>query len=194
MIRKLTDCLIAFLLLVSVSLPSHAAEKYILDPNHTYVLWHIEHLGFSTQIGKWYAKGFIMLDQENPKNSKVEATIDVATITTGLPELDEHLKGPSFFDIKKYPSATFVSQSVDILDKNTAKVNGTLTLHGVAKPVTLVVTLNKVGKSLINNKMTAGFSAKTELKRSDFGINTLLPNLGDNVTIEIGAEAYKADS
>lgn len=192
MIRKLTGFLLASLFLASVSLPGYAAEKYVLDDHHTYVLWHIEHLGFSSQVGKWYVKGYVMLDQENPKNSKVDASIDVASIVTGLPELDDHLKGPLFFDVKKYPTATFVSQSVDVVDKNSAKVNGLLTMHGVSKPITLLVTLNKTGKNFINDKMSVGFSAKTKLKRSDFGINTLLPNLGDEVSIEIGAEANKA--
>lgn len=194
MIKILTDFLIASLFLATVSLPGHAADKYILDDHHTYVLWHIDHLGFSTQVGKWYAKGYIVLDQENPKNSKVDASIDIASIATGLPDLDEHLKGPLFFDVKKYPNATFVSQSVDVLNKNSAKVNGVLTLHGISKPVTLFVTLNKMGKNFIDDKMSVGLSAKTKLKRSDFGISTLLPSLGDEVSIEIGAEAYKANS
>jgi polyisoprenoid-binding protein YceI len=191
--KKLNNFLLAATVLLSTSFAGHAAEQFTLDDQHSYVLWHINHLGFSTQAGKWYAKGSIVLDKEHPKKSTVEATIDVNTISTGLPELDEHLKGPLFFDTKKFPTATFVSTKVDVLNDTTAKVEGALTLHGVSKPVTLMVELNKIGKNPINDRMTAGFSATTHIKRSDFNMNTLLPNLGDDVSIDIGVEAYKSN-
>jgi polyisoprenoid-binding protein YceI len=194
MLRKLANFIVTGLVLFALSFPGYTADKFILDDNHTYVLWHINHLGFSTQAGKWYAKGFVILDKEQPQNSKVEATIDVSNISTGLPELDEHLKSPLFFDTKKYSTATFVSNKIDVLSKNSAKVQGILTLHGVSKPVTLMVTLNKVGKNPLTDKISVGFSAKTDIKRSDFGINTLLPDLGDNVSLEIGGEGYQANS
>src|SRR5262249_54308054 len=119
------------------------------------------------------------------------ATIDVADMITGIPDLDKHLKGKLFFDTEHYPTATFVSTKINVLSKNTAKVEGTLKVHGVSKPVVLDVTLNNVGMNPITNKITAGFTATTRIKRSDFGINTLLPSLGDNVDIKIGAEAYQ---
>jgi len=187
LIRYLLGTLVALF----VSLPLQAAERLTLDEDHSYVLWRIKHLGFSTQTGKWYVKGFVILDKDQPQNSKVEATIDVANFITGIPELDKHLKGKLFFDVARYPIATFVSDKVEVTNQNTAKVHGLLTVHGITKPVTLLVTLNKVGKNPINERMTVGFSATTELKRSDFGIKTLLPDLGDEVEIEIGAEAYQ---
>ncbi len=185
--------LVTFLItLFSFSTLTHAApETFTLDNKHTYVLWTIKHLGFSTQAGKWYASGQLVLDKEHPDQSKVNATIKIADIATGLPDLDKHLKGKLFFDSDKFPTATFVSDKVDVLNENTAKVHGMLTVHGVTKPVTLDVTLNKVGISPITNKNTVGFTASTTIKRSDFGIKTLLPELGDDVTIQIGAEAYQ---
>jgi polyisoprenoid-binding protein YceI len=178
-------------ILCLIHFPVQAAEKLILDDQHSYVLWKIGHLGFSVQSGKWYVKGFVLLDKEQPQNSKVEATIDLSKLITGIPELDEHLKGKLFFDVAKYPQATFLSNKVDVLSKTAARVTGTLSLHGISKPVTLMVTLNKAGMNPITNKMTVGFTATTTLKRSDFGINTLLPDLNDTVEIEIGAEAYQ---
>lgn len=166
-------------------------ETFTLDNNHTYVLWSIKHLGFSTQFGKWYATGQLVLDKDHPNQSKVNVNINLADMVTGLPELDKHLKSKLFFDVDHYPKATFVSNNVSVLSKNTAKVSGVLTLHGVSKPVDLQVTLNKVGMNPINNKMTVGFSATVAIKRSDFGINALLPSLGDTVDLNIGAEAYQ---
>lgn len=172
------------------SLPVQAANKLTIDDQHSYVLWHINHLGYSTQTGKWFVKGTVVLDKEKPQSSKVEVVIPLATFNTGIPELDDHLKGKLFFDVKQFPVATFVSDKVEVNGQNTATVHGMLSLHGVTKPVTLAVTLNKSGKNLLNDRMTVGFSATTQLKRSDFGMNALLPSLGDEVKIEIAAEAY----
>lgn len=187
--NKLTHLACTALMAVFATLPLHAATKLNLDDQHSYVLWSIDHLGFSKQSGKWYVKGTVLLDKEHPKKSSVEAQIDIANLVTGLPELDKHLKSKLFFDVEKYPTATFVSNKVDVTSKSTAKVEGTLTLHGVSKPVTLMVKLNHVGKNPINDKQTVGFTASTTIKRSDFGMTALLPHLGDEVAIEIGAEA-----
>ncbi|MCL9685708.1 YceI family protein [Legionella maioricensis] len=191
--KRNLSCLLALLIAVfSFSAATYAEqETFTLDKNHTYVLWSIKHLGFSTQVGKFYATGQLVLDKDHPDQSKVNATIKIADIATGLPELDKHLKDKLFFNQEKFPTATFVSDKVQVLGKDTAKVQGMLTLHGVTKPVTLDVTLNKTGINPISNKNAVGFTASTEIKRSDFGMNTLLPDLGDEVTIQIGAEAYQ---
>ena len=180
------------LLLFPLTLSAYAADTYTLDPSHSYVLWHINHLGFSTQTGKWMANGTLQLDEAKPANSKVNVTIQMANIVTGVPKLDEHLSGGDFFNVKKYPTATFVSDKVTVTGKDKALVHGMLTIRGISKPVTLNVTLDKMGVNPIDNKMTAGFSATTQVKRSDFGMNALLPWLGDDVKIDIGAEAKKA--
>ncbi|ANN95676.1 TPA: YceI family protein [Legionella pneumophila] len=165
-------------------------QTLTLDNQHTYVLWKVKHLGFSTQAGKWYASGQLVLDKDNPQQSKVNVTIKVDDIVTGIPELDKHLKGKLFFDTKQFPTATFASNRVEVTGKNKAKVYGMLTLHGVTKPIILNVILNKAGINLLNDRETAGFSATTSLKRSDYGIKALIPEVGDDVEIEIEAEAY----
>jgi polyisoprenoid-binding protein YceI len=172
--------------------PAFAADTYKIDPSHSYVLWHINHFGFSNPSGKWMAEGTLTLDEKNPQNSKVDVTINVANVITGIPELDDHLRKDVFFDVKKFPTATFVSNKVVVTGKDAAKVSGILTVHGVSKPITLIVKLNKVGVNPITEKKTAGFTASTTLKRSDYNISTLLPGLGDEVKINIEAEAYKA--
>lgn len=181
------------LLIFALALPSisttQAAETYILDPMHTTVNWSINHFGFSNPSGKFVkVEGTLSLDEAKPENSKVNATIAIANLVTGLDKLDEHLKGPDFFDLAKFSTATFTSDKIVVGADNTAKVSGTLTLHGVAKPVTLDVTLNKIGENMMKKK-TAGFSMSTTLKRSDFGMDKYLPGLGDDVKIEIESEA-----
>ncbi|HIG0326454.1 TPA: YceI family protein [Legionella pneumophila] len=165
-------------------------QTLTLDNQHTYVLWKVKHLGFSTQAGKWYANGQLVLDKDNPQQSKVNVTIKIDDIVTGIPELDKHLKGKLFFDTKQFPTATFVSNKVEVTGKNKAKVYGMLTLHGVTKPIILDVVFNKAGINLLNDRETVGFSATTSLKRSDYGIKALIPEVGDEVEIEIEAEAY----
>jgi len=169
-----------------------AAEVYKLDPNHTAVLWQIDHFGFSQPSGKWMVtEGRLVLDKNKPEEDKVSATIQVADVVTGVPELDKHLKGTLFFDVGKYPQATFESTKVVAMGKTKAKVYGNLTLHGVTKPIVLNVTFNKAGINPITNLPSVGFSATTQLKRSDFGITTLLPSVGDTVNINIQAEAHQ---
>ncbi len=173
---------------------AHATDTtYTIDPNHSYVLWRISHFDFSHPSGKWMVTdGKVTLNKEKPQDSKVNVVIHVNDLITGLPELDKHLKEPLFFDVEKYPQATFVSDKVTVTGKNTADVHGILTVRGVSKPIVLHVKLNKIGISPITNKETVGFTATTTLKRSDFGMTTLLPGLGDQVQINIEAEAAKS--
>ncbi|MFO1259405.1 MAG: YceI family protein [Gammaproteobacteria bacterium] len=177
--------------LILISNTAWTAESFTIDPNHTAVLWHIDHFGFSKPSGKWYANGQLVLDESTPQNSKVNITIQVGELVTGIPELDKHLKGKQFFEITRFPTATFVSDKVEVTGKDSANVQGKLDVRGISKPVTLQVKLNKVGENPINNKKTVGFTASTTLKRSDFGMTTLLPGLGDEVQIDIEAEAFK---
>jgi polyisoprenoid-binding protein YceI len=176
------------LVLLLCSSAGYASQTYTLDSGHTFVLWHINHFGFSNPTGKWFANGTLVIDEKNPKNSKVDVTIDMAAIDTGIPKLDEHLKSATFFDTNQFPTATFVSDKVTMTGKKTAKVRGKLTFHGVSNPVTLDVTLNKMGTNPISEKKSIGFSAKAMIKRSEFGMSTLLPGLGDEVKLEIEAE------
>jgi polyisoprenoid-binding protein YceI len=190
--KLLPNLTLASLLCFAASAPTQAAsETYILDPGHTYVLWHVNHFGFSNLSGKWMAKGTLTLDKDDPAKSKVDAIIKVGDIVTGIPELDKHLKQAMFFDVAQYPIATFISNKVTVMPDNTAKVDGILTVHGISKPIILNVKLNKNDVNPINNKMSAGFSASAMIKRSDFGIKGVLPGVADEVNIEIEAEAQK---
>lgn len=165
--------------------------EYTIDPMHTFVSWHINHFDFSHPSGKWYAQGSLSYDKDKIENSKVNVTIDVAEMVTGIKKLDDHLKGKEFFDVEKFPTATFVSDKVEAIDSKTAKVFGKLTVRGVTKPVTLEVKLNKAGMSPVSNKETVGFSAHTDVKRSDFDMKAFLPGLGDDVKLDIEVEAAK---
>lgn len=184
--------IIMFSLLLTVLTQTFAAvETYTIDPQHSYVQWHISHFGFSNPSGKWMVNGTLILDEAMPQNSKVNVSIHVADMITGNPELDKHLRSKLFFDVEQFPTATFTSVKISVTGKKTAKINGILTLRGISKPIALNATFNRIGENPVSNKMTVGFSATTELVRSNFDINALLPGLGDIVTISIELEAFK---
>ncbi len=188
-IKFIRTSLSALVLSLCIAAPAMAADTYSLDASHTAITWHINHFGFSNPSGKFMnVKGTLLLDEENPAASKVNVTIPIETINTGVAKLDEHLKGSEFFDVTSFPNATFISNKVEITGEKTAIVHGDLSLHGITKPVILDVTLNKLAPNMFK-KQTAGFTAKTIIKRSDFGMTTYLPGLGDEVKITIESEA-----
>jgi polyisoprenoid-binding protein YceI len=177
-------------LLLAPFTAAQAADTYTFDPMHTSILWHANHFGFSNPSGKFTAiSGSVTLDEANPANSKVKVDISTDGMFTGLPVFDAHIKSEKFLDVAAYPAASFVSDKVEITGKNTAKVHGQLTLHGVTRPEVLDVTLNKLEASPMNQKKTAGFTASTTIKRSDFGISAYIPGVSDEVKIDIEAEA-----
>ena len=172
-----------------VSAPAFAADTYTLEPTHTSVTFQYTHFGFSHPTGKFMnALGSVTLDEATPANSSVEVSFAIDGVNTGVAALDTHLKSADFFDAAKFPTATFKSTKVEPTSATTAKVTGDLTLHGVTKPVTLDVTLNQKGPNMMK-KITAGFTAKGTINRSDFGISTYVPAVSDQIDLYIEAEA-----
>lgn len=169
------------------------ADEYEIDASHTHVGFTVSHLGFSETYGVFKnVSGTLTLDEKKPEASRIDVTIDVASLDTASEKRDEHLKAKDFFDVANYPTMTFKSTKVEVTGKDTATVTGNLTLHGVTRPVGLFVKLNKAGPSPMDkSKQVAGFSALGKLKRSDFGITTYVPAIGDEVTIAISTEAIK---
>ncbi|MCE3231909.1 MAG: yceI 1 [Rickettsiaceae bacterium] len=184
-----TKALIVSSLLLSFPLATQAAD-YTFDPSHTNILWHTSHFGFSSPSGRFGIKsGNINLDETTPKNSSVNVVIDTNDLVTGITKFDDHIKSPDFLDVKKFPTATFKSTSVEPTGDKTADVRGDFTLHGVTKPIVLKVTLNKIGEHPMTHNKTVGFTASTTIKRSEFGIAKYVPDVGDDVQIDIESEA-----
>ena len=183
--------LLAFILNVAFFSTSFAlSENYTLDPSHSYVEFHINHFGYSNPSGKWLASGTLNLDENKLQNSSVNISIPIKDVITGIPKLDEHLQSADFFDSAKYPTATFVSTKVLAGKNHTFIINGILTLHGISKPVSLKATQNKIAVNPMFKVKVAGFSAVTKIKRSDFGIKAYIPDLADEVILNIEVEAH----
>lgn len=190
--KKFKTLLIASIIALSANSAAAAPEKYSIESNHAFVMWSANHFGFSNQMGKFSdVTGTVNFDAKKLEDSSVDVTIGIASLSTGLQKFDDHLKSADFLDVKKFPTAKFVSTKITAQGKNKAKVDGNLTLHGVTKPVTLEVQINKVGTSMITQRETVGFSATTTIKRSQFGINYAVPNVSDDVKLMIEVEANK---
>ncbi|MFO1243254.1 MAG: YceI family protein [Rickettsiales bacterium] len=182
-------------LLVSTALLTASAQaepkEFSFDAAHTNIIWGVSHAGFSNFVGEFRDfDGKVMLDEQNPTKSSVKVTIKTGSARSDSDHLDEKLK-TDFFNTAKFPDATFESTKVTKTGEKTAKMEGNLTLLGVTKPVTLDVTLNKIGLDKWQNKHKAGFHATTTIKRSDFGMNYLVPDVGDDVTITIDTEIMR---
>lgn len=175
---------------------SAQAATYTFESNYTQGVARWVHLGFANptlQFGQ--GTGSLDFDPADPTKAQVTVAIPLDKFTTSVPDLDDHLRSADFFETAKYPTATFKSTRVEkgaMADQY--KVSGELDLHGVHKPVVLDVHLNKIGVNPRNNLATIGFDATTTLKRSDFGLGRFVPQVSDDIRVEITTEAAEAKS
>lgn len=180
-------------LIAAASFSAQAADKYDIDPTHTQVQFTYSHMGFSNITGRFdEVTGDFLFDAADPTKSSVSITIPVASISTGVAKLDEHLLKADFFDATQYPTATFKSTAVTAAGEGRLAVAGDLTIHGVTRPVVLDVTINGVGEHPMRKLPAAGFDASAKIKRSDFGVGAYVPAVGDEITLKITVEATQA--
>jgi polyisoprenoid-binding protein YceI len=167
---------------------------FALDNSHAKVVFAINHLGFSTYYGFFASlAGSLRLDPQAPANSAVTVDLDLAkSLVTDDPKLDEKLKSDAFFDVAKFPTASFKSTSIEMTGPNEGTLTGDLTLHGVTHPVTLRAKFNGAGAPPMVKLYIVGFSATGTIKRSDFGIKNFIPLVGDEVELTISAEFNRA--
>lgn len=173
------------------------AGTYAVDPNHTMVVWQVDHLGFSNYTGIFGdVTGTLVLDPKNLAASKVDVTIPVIKVTTANAGLTAHLLRagkdggkPDFFG-PAAADAKFVSTHVVVDDEaDEAKVTGNLTLNGVTKPVTLDVDFH--GAGAMGDQENVGFEAEAKIRRSDFGLGFGVPMVSDEVELKIHAAFQK---
>ncbi len=163
---------------------------YKMDPAHTMVLAQWNHLGFSNPTANFDdASGTITWNAENPTASSVEVTIPLSGLRSFSDDFNKHLSSPDFFEVAKFPEATFKSTSVTAAGTNQFTVVGDLTIKNITKPVTLDVTVNGAGEHPMAKLQAVGFDATAKVKRSDFGLEMATPMVGDDVNLRITTEA-----
>ena len=179
--------------LLAATATSGMAQTFNIDPSHTYPSFEADHKGMSILRGKFTkTSGTVTLDRA-AKTGKVDVTIDASSIDFGLDKLNNHVKSPDMFDVAKFPTATYKGSSMAFNGEVPASVDGELTLHGVTKPVKLMI--NKF-KCIIDPRLkreVCGADASAEFKRSDFGINFGIPAFSPEVKLAIQIEVIKAD-
>lgn len=179
--------------LVAASLSATAVAEpvtYTIDPTHTQIEFTYSHFGYSTITGRFDAtEGTVTYDAENPSASSVEITTQIASVSTGVAKLDEHLQKDDFFDAATYPTATFKSTKVEAAGDGKLNLTGDLTIKDVTLPASFQVTVNKVGPHPMHKKPSAGFDATGSIERGAFGITTYLPATGPEVKLDITIEA-----
>lgn len=175
---------------------ARAADTYSIDPAHSNIGFTVRH--FFSRVPGHFTKvdGTIVYDTADLARSTVNVSIDSASIDTSEPKRDAHLKSPDFFDAEKFPKITFVSSKVTPAGDKKAKVEGTLTIRGVSKPVTLDVDLLGTGPDGWGG-VRSGFEARTKINRQDFGVawNKAIEGggtvLSDEVDIVLNVEAIR---
>jgi polyisoprenoid-binding protein YceI len=184
----------SFALATAVAAPAftaQAADTYTIDPNHTFPVFEVNHLGFSTQRGRFNkTTGTVVLDTAAKKGS-VDLTIDVASLDMGFPTWDQHMAADGFFNTEKFPTITFKSHKLVFEGDKVVAAEGDFTLLGVTKPVKLAVSNFKCGPNPMNKKEMCGAEISTTIKRSDFGMTKYVPAIGDDIKITSSVEAYK---
>lgn len=170
------------------------AGDYKADPMHTLVRFEVDHFGFSQYFGVFpAATGTLTLDPRNISAAKVDVTVPVERVSTTNATLDDELRGANWFDAARYPTIRFVSSGVTRTGPGTAKIAGTLTLHGVSKPLVLDAVFVGAGANPLSKAYTAGFQATGRLKRTDFGISKYVPLVSDEVVLTISAPFEKTN-
>lgn len=155
-----------------------APARYTIDAEHAYPSFEADHFGgMSVWRGKFNkTSGTIELDRE-AKTGTVDVTIDAASVDTGHDKLNEHLKGADFFDVAKFPTATYRGKLAGFKDGAPTEVQGELTLHGVTKPVTLTIKSFKCMPHPFKKTEFCGADAVATINREDFGM-TFGKNMG----------------
>lgn len=167
-----------------------SSGQYTLDPDHATLLWKINHLGFSTYIGRFNTfDAALDFDPENIGNSKLEVVIDTTSLDINNAEFAEELRGSNWFDTETYPQAVYRTTSLLEQDGNSFVFAGELTLKGVTAPVNLNVNFHGGGRNFLTRSNTVGFSADTTFQRSAFGLDRFVSfGVGDDIELEIHVE------
>ena len=182
----------------ALATPEIATTTWKIDPVHSVAEFKVKHMMITNVKGQFTGvSGSLSLDENDLTLSRVEATIDAASINTREPQRDTHLKSPDFFDVEKFPTLSFKSTHVSRNADGDLQVAGALTIHGVTRNVTFEVEGPTAPAKDPWGNTRLGLSAITKINRKDFGLtwNAALETggilVGDEVTITLDVEFIK---
>ena len=183
----------------TVAAPQAATSTWNVDPVHSVAEFKVKHMMISNVKGQFTGvKGSLALDESDVTKSRVEVSIDAASITTREPQRDAHLKSPDFFDVEKFPTLSFKSTTIKRAGEGELAVAGDLTIHGITRNVVFTVEGPTPQAKDPWGNTRLGLSATTKINRKDFGLtwNAALETggilVGDEVTITLDVQFIKA--
>lgn len=182
---------LGLLLTLSASFSATAAD-YLIDTKgmHAFIQFRIVHLGYSVMVGRFNDfDGDFSWDKNNPATSSITVNIKTNSVDTNHAERDKHLRNDEFLNVDKYPMATFKSTKYHG-DASGGKLDGTLTLHGVSKAITLDVKAIGEGDDPWGG-YRAGFQATTSIRRADFGMQYNLGPAAETMEFELFIEGLR---
>jgi polyisoprenoid-binding protein YceI len=183
--------LAAAVALCAVAGTAQAQTTYAIDPSHTFVTFEAVHFGASTNRGRFDKKeGTVQFDRAG-KTGKVDLTIDMASINTGVAPFEGHLKSKDFFNVAEFPTAKFASDKFSFDGDKVTEVSGSLTLLGKTLPVTLKASRFNCFNHPRLQREVCGGDFETTIQRSQWGMNFGLPGIPDNVRLLVQVEAIK---
>lgn len=172
---------------------AHAApETWRFDPVHSQVWFSVDHQHFSHPLGRLRIKdGWFQFDDKNWSASRVDVVIDLTSIDLGDAKWNATVQSSQFLDTARWPSAHFVSRSIERTDANHGAIHGDLTLHGETRPVEVAFTLNQVATDPYAFRRKAGFSATATLHRSAFDMKRYAGVVGEDIQLRIEIEGIR---
>ena len=163
--------------------------QYQLDKMHSYLNFRIDHLGLSKIIGRFNDfQATLDFDPQNPTAMQLTGVVAANSIDINNTDLENTLQESDWLDSERFPQIVFTSESVNVTDASQFAVNGTLSMRGISKPVTLEARFNGGADNIITRKYTIGFQANARILRSEFGMDTFTAFAGDEIEIELHGE------
>lgn len=181
----------AMLSAVALAPPALAQNaRYVIDPTHTFVMYEIGHYGTTTNRGRFSTKeGTVNFDRA-AKTGKVDITMDISSINTGVDLLNRHVQSKDFFNVAEYPTGRFIADNFTFDGDKVSEVAGTLTLLGQSRPVTLKANRFNCYKNPLINRQVCGGDFETTVERSQWGITWGLTfGFEDKVRLLVQVEA-----
>jgi len=167
------------------------AERFVLDPTHSFIQFSISHLGFSLLQGRFnQMEGEFFYDEEQPEASKISVQVKTASVDSNHAERDKHIRNEDFLNVDKYPTASFVSQSFKPLADGTSQLMGELTLHGITRPVVVDVVFIGAGEDPWGG-YRRGYRGTTIIKRSDYNMSYDLGPIADSMVLDFFIEGIR---
>jgi polyisoprenoid-binding protein YceI len=165
----------------AVVIPGYVTGTWTIDPVHSEVSFVVRHMMVSKVRGRFDNFEGTIVTAADPLQSSVNATVDLSSVNTGAPDRDNHIRSADFFEVESHPTLTFHSTGLR-RDGEDFLLDGDLTIRGTTKRVTLKLELNGIGPDAYGGTR-AGFSASTEINRSDFGVSYNGPIPGGGVAV-----------